>query len=301
MTFREFLDGLGPKNRAKPISVLRAAYNRIQARQDPNPLNTRRVPAGSSPTPSAPSAPAAPPAPGGGAAESAPPAAPPLPTNPFLEESLVDIEEQIAGLPGRFNPLRLRLASNTAADLARLGLFRDVIARETKDADGNVTFRLVTGPDGRAYRQAFRRTDASHASRGTLNSSFAQHDRQASRRALDDQRQAALRGFGERQEGITAQQAAALRGLQGERRGVRGSIAEWQAAQQAPPAPPQPESVGAQPPRPAGNQDLPRTIFYASDRGLQAKLDNRFGLGTYEVRKRGPKAPRNQAYVAVRR
>jgi hypothetical protein len=156
-----------------------------------------------------------------------------LPVNAGYQARIDLALQGIAGLPGIFNPERRSLAYNTAAGLNEAGLTRDLQVEQV-DEGGNLVYGLVRGADGKLYSQAHREISDVHGDRGTYYSSLNVRDQRDARQELDARRNAAFRGFGERQSAITSEQAERERGLRGDLATGRGDYAQWQAEQNAP-------------------------------------------------------------------
>lgn len=208
-------------------------------------------------------------------------------------QSRIDLANQgIAGLPGIFNPRRRSLAFDVAAHLNEAGYTHGLMPEEVNE-DGNLVYRLARAPDGRLYMQAYRQVGQQHSSRGTFWSSFNERDQAEQRRQLDAARNAIMRQFAERQQGITDQQADEYRRLTGERAQAQAEYADWQAGQPvAPVAANDPGAPGA----PSAPAAAPRPgvpsgwLWHGSSRPDTAVLDKRFGKGQYRIVQPGSKA-----------
>lgn len=156
-----------------------------------------------------------------------------LPVSAGQQARIDTINTGIAGLPSIFNPKRRSLAYETAAGLNESGLLQGANVEEVNEG-GNIVYRLVRGPDGRLYSQAFRQINAAQADRGAFYSSANVRGQREARRELDTRVNQAFRGFGAAQQDLTDQQAAEDRRLRGELGVARGEYADWQAAQPVP-------------------------------------------------------------------
>lgn len=155
------------------------------------------------------------------------------PVSAGYQARIGQLETGLAGLPSIFNPQRRSLAFGTAAGLNESGLTYGLTPEESND-EGNLTYRLVRGADGRLYSQAHRSIGTQYGAKGSFFSSYHQRAQRDARRDLDTQRNAAIRGFGTAQEGIQAQQAAEDRRLRGDLGTARGEYADWQGPQPVP-------------------------------------------------------------------
>lgn len=279
--FRQFLDSLGPNNRKLPIDVLRRAWLRTTG-QGPTTGGERKDPPASSPPPAAP----------GDA---------PLPASAALEDRIIDFDQRITNLPATFDPQRRSLAATTAAGLASSGLFDDAALQERK-IGGSTVFNIEGQRPGFAFTDALTDIGGRAAAAGTFSSSFTRDARARAARNLFNRREGALRDFGFAQADITQNQQQSLQGLLSGRLGARADLTAFQASQpvDVPPEPPKvstvnPTTADVQTP----NINKPRLNFAAGNQAtLQAKLDKRFGTGTYQVKKRGPKVG---GFVAILR
>lgn len=201
----------------------------------------------------APPRPPAPPAPPPLATPAPPPPPAPLPVSYGQQAGIDAYGNQIGALPGIYNPKRLSIYAEGARNLTDQGLYDTATADVAgTGADGTVTYKILTGPDGRAYRQAYQSIGSSANARGTLFGSNAQRDTAQAQTSLNNQRDAYLRGLAGQQDATTADQASQLLGLSGQRSTAEGNYADWQAQQMvAPPAPPS-QAAAAVPPPPAG-------------------------------------------------
>ena len=176
-----------------------------------------------------------------------------LPVSAGYQARIDRMNAGIDGLPGQFNPRRRSAAFDTAAGLNESGYFRGITPEETS-TDGNLTYKLVRGADGRLYQQAFRANAQAANNRGTFYSSFTERAQSDSRSQLDAARNAILRQFGSGQADLTGQQAAADAQYRGDLGTARGEYADWQAAQPVPtPAAP---AGGASPGDPSAAQPV---------------------------------------------
>jgi len=189
--------------------------------------------------------PGTPPPPGGPAAVvgvppgvAAPPAPPPpyaLPVDPRIESLLM----QGRGAVTAGNAGRMALGTNTAFGLTDSGLLERSGAevRDTRPAGfaeapdlNNVTYRIIIGPEGRLYRQAYAAIDAGAASRGMGYSSARTNARGEQKKSLDQSVNSTLRGFDSSQNQSLIDQGKGLDAIAGGIADVRFEQAATQAA-----------------------------------------------------------------------
>lgn len=210
--------------------------------------STKRYPAKKKPALYAP-----PPTPGPTGATSSPAPPPPAPapgiapppTDPNRQSAIDSLIAWLASLPGTYNTRRKDLAAETSTGLVESGLFDSANYEGTTGEGGNITYRIVVGPNGRLYRQAFSSARDSFNARGLLGSSFMQRAQREGKQALDVGVAQGLRGFDKSQGALGEQQSAdVLRGQQ-DISGKRTEYGDWQRAQPvaAPALPPAPNPV----------------------------------------------------------
>lgn len=143
-------------------------------------------------TPGAVAAPAAPAAPA--------PEAVTLGPDPRIESYLMQGRGAVAG----GNAGRLALGTNTAFGLTDSGLLERSRAEQAGSANAgfadapdlnNITYRIIQGPEGRLYRQAYASIAASGAARGAGYGSGQTNAQEQARGQLNAQRNATMRGF----------------------------------------------------------------------------------------------------------
>lgn len=139
------------------------------------------------------------------AAAAAAPAAPAPETvtlgpDPRIESYLA----QGRGAVASGNAGRLALGTNTAFGLTDSGLLERSRAEQAGSANAgfadapdlnNITYRIIQGPEGRLYRQAYASIAASGAARGAGYGSGQTNAQEAARGQLNAQRNATMRGF----------------------------------------------------------------------------------------------------------
>lgn len=162
------------------------------------------------------------------------PAPPPLPTDPNREAAIQAIINRLAALPGIYNTQRKDLAANTVAGLVEGGLLDSASFAEQPGEGGNITYKLVVGPNGRLYRQAFTGARDSFNAHGLLNSSFMRRAQADSQRDLDTRLAQATRGYDQASRGITDAQRQETQGLEGDLTRGRTEYGDWQRGQPAP-------------------------------------------------------------------
>lgn len=223
-----------------------------------------------------------------------------LPESAALAAQIQSLQAFLAGLPAAYNPQRRSLAYETAAGLNEQGYYDNALPQETNEG-GNLVYRIVRGPDGRIYRQAFRQNVNEANARGTLYSSFTDKAQREDKRGLDIDRERILRGFGTQQADLFTQQAQAYGQTASELGQARGSYADWQAQQ--PVALPEPAPMPAAPSMPGAPSapslmPNPNILWTGQAAPNRATLDKRYGAGMYDVKKRGPKVG---GFVVTRR
>ncbi len=219
----------------------------------------RRFGVNQTPAPAAPAAPVAP-----AAAPAPAPAAPApyaLPVDPRIEALLM----QGRGAVTAGNAGRMALGTNTAFGLTDSGLLERSGAevRDTQNAGfseapdlNNVTYRVIVGPEGRLYRQAYAAIDASAASRGAAYSSARDNAQTDQRRSLDQSLNATLRGFDASQNKSLIDQGKGLDDIAGGIADVRFEQASTQA--ELPVPEPTPTPVVSTPASPKATTAAPR-------------------------------------------
>lgn len=186
-----------------------------------------------------------------------------LPVDPRIENYLM----QGRGAVDAANAGRLALGTNTAFGLTDSGLLERSGTQVAGTASAgfadapdlnNITYRVIVGPEGRLYRQAFASIDASAAQRGAAYSSARDNQQAASQQALDNQLNAALRAFNDRQNSSLATEASGLGQIGQNIAQVRAEQAATLAGTPAPAAT-TPTPTGAVPgaTKPAGTTVLP--------------------------------------------
>lgn len=193
----------------------------------------------------------------------APPAPAPyaLPVDPRIEALLM----QGRGAVTAGNAGRMALGTNTAFGLTDSGLLERSGAevRDTQNAGfseapdlNNVTYRVIVGPEGRLYRQAYAAIDASAASRGAAYSSARDNAQTDQRRSLDQSLNATLRGFDASQNKSLIDQGKGLDDIAGGIADVRFEQASTQA--ELPVPEPTPTPVVSTPASPKATTAAPR-------------------------------------------
>jgi hypothetical protein len=192
-----------------------------------------------------------------------PPEPQPIPVDPARESAIDDRRNRLSALPGLYNTRRKDLAATTAAQLVESGLTDRADLEEVPAGDGNVVWRVVVGPDGRLYRQAFRQTRDAFNARGLLGSSFQRRQYEEQRGALDTSVAQAMRAYDQNVRGITESQRQEAEGLGNDITQAQIEYGDWKRAQppvlpKPPPAPPVVNT--AAPVTPGGPQPHARPI-----------------------------------------
>lgn len=183
-------------------------------------------------------------------------AGPPLPASLGMQTGINNIQKQIDALPGFFNTQRRVNATEGATGLVESGLLDSATTQEQAGEGGNVTYRIIVGPDGRLYRQAYANARDNFNARGLLGSSFMRHQQRDSREALNTQVAQTVRNIDSRQTGITGQQTTQTNDLLGQKAQASADYTDWQRQQPAPPTGPPPimQTNTATPVTPGGPQ-----------------------------------------------
>lgn len=237
---------------------------------------------------------------GGGGGGGTTPATPP--TNQAYIDLINGIQGQIDALPTDFNLKRSTLATDYATNLSEAGLADTGTTQEVRDSTNpnnpNIKYRVVLSPDGRMYRQAYLSVGAGMAKRGFSSSSDAVDQQAEERRVLNLRRDKALRDFSTQQGGLDSQQAQRATDLGTQLGQAQTNYTNWQQGQEAlsRPDPTSPDASGA------GGSDGASGTSSASSR-IVGRYANRPNITDPNLRvvKRGPKAPKNQRYVVVRK
>lgn len=232
----------------------------------------------------------------------------PPPQSASFEAQIQNILTGLAGLPAAYNPERRSAAYGAAAGLGAAG-YSDApgVEEAGRDVAGNIAYRLVRGPDGALYRQAYRNIEAGQAGRGTLHSSFTRRQLGGQKRELDLAREQAVRDFEFGQAGSFQRQAADWTQGANALGVARGEYRDWQAQQ--PVALDRPvetvETPGTPMPIPAaapsaisGSTPKPRVINVGQIESPHQASSLALQNPGYRLRKRGPKA--GGTYVLVR-
>jgi hypothetical protein len=139
----------------------------------------------------------------------------PTPQNPFLPQ-MGALAQQFLTLPQTYNPQRQGVAAGAASQLGQLGLVdfkpgqADYTTELAKSPEGNVTYGVVTGPDGRAYLQAYSSTAHNSATRGVYSGSQVDVQQEEAKRGLDIAKQNILTGVVTGQGTINANQLGTM-------------------------------------------------------------------------------------------
>ena len=212
---------------------------------------------------------------------------PPLPTDVNFEAAIQDVINQRNALRGIYDPRRRAAAVDAARSLTDAGYFDVANDYAAGGNDQGSVYGVSGRGEGQATRDAVTGVLASYGSRGVHGSTASSRDQEFSRQRIINAREAVLRQLQNNQQESVNQQAADFTRLSGEERNLRGQYRDWQAGQQVPPPPVNPEV-------PAPNEA-------ASQRPRMWVGANRPNLGPgWTVTRRGPNAPRNQRWVARR-
>jgi len=223
------------------------------------------------------------PAPGTAGAAPAPAAAPPPAPPPVSygqEARMQGYNDQIASLPGVYDPQRMRLYAEGARRLSDEGYF-DVSRAEVASNDPNATTYQVMGSGvGQRARGAFNDTQAAANSRGMLFSSATREAHGQQQKAIANAREAILRGLAGQQDQITAEQAQRTASLRGDLATGQGEYADWRSQQMAPIPP---DTSGA--PASTGGRGTPVASY--AFRPNTTTLDRQYGVGGYRLTRAG--------------
>jgi len=204
-----------------------------------------------------------------------------------FEAAIQDVINQRNALRGVYDPRRASAAVEVARSLTDQGLADGADMYIAGQNDQGTTYGVQLSSQGQAFRDALLGNANSFNARGTYFSSARNRADQRDTTQLANARDAILRRLQAEQQDSVSQQAADFTRLSGEERNLRGQYRDWQAGQQVPPPPVNPEV-------PAPNEA-------ASQRPRMWVGANRPNLGAgWTVTRRGPNAPRNQRWVARR-
>lgn len=163
------------------------------------------------------------------------------PTVTLADPRLPGIEAQLRAVPGSFNDARQVTARNTLQGLIDAGYWESgSLAEESVDsgilgADGqqqkNIVYKLIAGPGGKLYRQAYETTRDAQNQRGFLESSQTDQTIRDRRAGLDQKVTQTLRGLSDEMTGSLGKQRDAIAGLDKDRRGVLAENAQEQSTE----------------------------------------------------------------------
>ena len=164
------------------------------------------------------------------------PATPPAPARSYGQEAGIQgTQDQINAQPGIYNPKRLSIFAEGARSLTDQGLYDTAqVGQRTAQQDGTITYGIDAGPNGQAYRNAANNVAAANNARGTLFGSAAREQQATAANALNNQRDAYLRGLASQQDTTLADQAQQTRTLSSQLASQRGDYTDWQAQQPVP-------------------------------------------------------------------
>lgn len=169
-----------------------------------------------------------------GTAAAAPAPAPPNPVN-FADPRLPGVEAQLRAVPGTFNDQRRMSANEVLRNLISQGLIQHgSLAEESSDsgilgADGaqqkNIVYKIITGPGGRLYRQAYESTRDSQNTRGFLESSQTNERIKEGRATLDRSVNDTLARLGDDMTRSLGQQREAIASLGEKESNIKADVA----------------------------------------------------------------------------
>lgn len=186
-----------------------------------------------------------------GTAKAKPTAAAPGPPAPPAPISLADmrlpgLQADLQAIPGRFNDQRRGDANDILRGLLSSGLLESGTLAEEKSASGipgadgadqqNIVYKIIPGPGGKMYRQAYMSTVASQNARGFLESSQTNQRVQEGKAGLDANVNDALQALLKHSSQSLDDQRSATSSASGAITGVKQEAAD--KAQAAGPPPP---------------------------------------------------------------
>ena len=120
----------------------------------------------------------------------------------------------------------------TSQVVVRTPVQSDYAAGEARP-EGNVTYKLSYGPDGRLYRQAYVRAADAFASRGVFSSSLLSTNQRQSRQSLDTARDQSIRNYNNTVDQIAGNQQTDTTNLDRQISTNNSSYTQWTGQQDA--------------------------------------------------------------------
>lgn len=206
-------------------------------------------------------------------------AAPPPPAVSYGQQAGIQgTQDQIAALPGIYNPQRLAGFAQGARGLTDQGYYDSAtVGQRQVLPDGTITYGVDAGPNGQAYRNSDNSIAAANNSRGTLFGSAAREQTGFATQGLNNARDAIIRGLGTTQDQTLADQAQRRASLGSDLAVAQGNYADWQAQQNVPPVTPAASAVSS--------ATAARTTYDFNPN--RTTLDARYGVGKYKVTRAG--------------
>lgn len=99
--------------------------------------------------------------------------------------------------------------------------------------EGNVTYKLTYGPDGRLYRQAYVKSADAYASRGVYSSSLLKDSQSQSRQAIDTSRDQSIRNYNSTVGQIATNQGSDTTGINAQINQSNAGYTQWTGQQDA--------------------------------------------------------------------
>ncbi len=149
--------------------------------------------------------------------------------NAGYEAQSADIDTRLRAQPGIYNPQRMNLADTAQNSLWDQGFTENTGGPKVDQTtpNGDMTYKLTIGPDGRLYRQQYQAVRTSQNARGKLFSSQTVDRTTETGRTLNAARDQVQRGFGDAQTGVTAAEQAQATDLASARQMIQGQYADY--------------------------------------------------------------------------
>ncbi len=154
----------------------------------------------------------------------------------FEDPRLPQLQSEMQAIPGTFNDARRMSANDLLRQLISSGLTESgSLAEEAANAgvpDGlggtqkNIIYKVIVGPGGKAYRQAYESRVASQNARGVLESSETRRQIRDDRGELDRRVNDSLMGLSDVMQKSLASQRAATTDVGNRVAGVKADVAQ---------------------------------------------------------------------------
>jgi len=215
-------------------------------------------------------------------------------TNPLYEGRWAGIMAKLGQLSGNWNTKRQTNATNASLFAKESGLSDETSVAESARTAGDATlgtgdsvsYKIVMGPDGKAYRQAYMSQQANVGARNWGGSEDTSRQWQA-RQDLNAQRDKLTTGLGTDQAGTVINQGTELTGLTDQAQGIAGDYGGWKVDTAAAAKAVADAAAGGG----GGGDDAPAalktTIYKYAKTPSKKTLTDRFGATGYTLAKRG--------------